>query len=138
MDANKAELQAAVRDAVKKGEARMGRAEAKLVGMNKKTKAALNMKITTEISSLSKRANSQIEGLRLNSAEARSEMRKELLFAVRSMADQAKKNLDDATKVATAKFEAVTAAEAAAAAKSAAERAEIAESIKTEAANAKS
>merc|ERR1719453_1259424 len=81
MDANKKELSMAVRDAVKKGEARMGRAEAKLVGMNKKTKAALNMKITTEISALSKRANSQIEGLRLNSAEARSEMRKELLFA---------------------------------------------------------
>merc|ERR1711959_107409 len=138
MDANKDELHAAVRDAIAKGAARMSQAEKKLTTMNKKTKAALNLKITTEISTLTKRANSQIEGLRLNSKEARSEMRKELLFAIRSMADQAKKNLDDATKVAAAKFEAVTAAEAAAAKKSAAERAEIAESIKTEAANAKS
>merc|ERR1711871_927777 len=104
MDANKSELQAAVRDAIKKGEARMSRAESKLKSMNKKTKAALNMKITTEISALTKRANSQIEGLRLNSAEARSEMRKELLFAVRSMADEAKKNLDDATNVAKKAF----------------------------------
>merc|ERR1719230_1186369 len=131
------ELSMAVRDAVKKGEARMGRAEAKLVGMNKKTKAALNMKITTEISALSKRANSQIEGLRLNSAEARSEMRKELLFAVRSMADEAKKNLDDATKVAQKSFISAFDKEAAAAKKSAAGRAAIAASIKEESAAAK-
>merc|ERR1719453_2021196 len=104
MKANKAELHNAVRDAIKKGEARMSAAESKLTNMNKKTKAALNMKITTEISSLAKRANSQIEGLRLNSAEARKEMRKELLFAIREMADNAKKNLDAATKVAAKKF----------------------------------
>merc|ERR1711998_258149 len=137
MDANKKELQTAVRGAIAKGEARMGAAEKKLTALNKKTKAALNMKITTEISALSKRANSQIEGLRLNSAEARSEMRKELLYAVRSMADEAKKNLDAATKEATAKFAAANAKEAAAASKSAAGRAAIAASIETEAANAK-
>merc|ERR1712159_406725 len=132
IDANKKELQTAVRGAIAKGEARMSAAEKKLTALNKKTKAALNMKITTEISALSKRANSQIEGLRLNSAEARKEMRKELLFAIRSMADQAKKNLDAARKVATAKFQAVTAAEAAAAAKSAAGRAALADSIALE------
>merc|ERR1712164_182809 len=104
----------------------MQAAEDHLMNLNKKTTDALNLKISTEISELTKRANSQIEGLRLNSKEARNEMRKELLFAIRSMADQAKKNLDDATKVAAAKFEAVTAAEAAAASKSAAERAQIA------------
>merc|ERR1711998_123476 len=98
MSANKAELKTAVRAAIAKGEARMSSAEKKLTEMNKKTKAALNVKITSEISKLSKRANSQIEGLRLNSAEARKEMRKELLYAVRSMADEAKKNLDAATK----------------------------------------
>merc|ERR1719409_1862578 len=103
MDANKKELSAAVRDAVKKGEDRMQKAETKLVNMNKKTKAALNMKITTEISALAKRANDQIEGLRLSSAEAR----KEILYAIRSMADQAKKNLDAATKNAQKKFLAV-------------------------------
>merc|ERR1712054_318222 len=78
-----------------------------------------------------------IEGLRLNSAEARKEMKKELLYAVRSMADEAKKNLDDATKVAQAAFVKVNAREAAAAEKSAAGRAAIAASIKLEAANAK-
>merc|ERR1719326_1295971 len=83
--------------------------------LNTKTKAALNLKITTEIAGLTKRANSQIEGLRLNSAEARKEMRKQLLFAIRSMASEAKKNLAAATKSAEKNFMRVNAAEAAAA-----------------------
>merc|ERR1719181_82964 len=114
----------------------MAGAESKLKDMNKKTKDALNMKITTEISKLTKRANDQIEGLKLSSKEARDEMKKELLYAIRTMADQAKKNLDAATDDAKKKFAAVNAAEAAAAKKSAAGRAEIADAIKVEAANA--
>merc|ERR1712159_438722 len=104
MKANKEELKAAVRDAVKKGETRMAKAEAKLVNMNKKTKAALNLKITTEISKLQKRANGQIENLRLNSKKARAEMRRELLYAVRSAAGEAKKNLAAATAAAKIAF----------------------------------
>merc|ERR1711976_296772 len=62
MKANKAELKAAVRDAIHKGEARMAAAEKHLTDLNTKTKAALNMKITTEIAAQAKRANDQIEG----------------------------------------------------------------------------
>jgi hypothetical protein len=137
MDANKKELGAAVRDAIHKGETRMAAAETKLMKLNKKTKAALNMKITTDISKLTKRANDQIEGLRLNSAEARKEMKKELLYAIRSMADEAKKNLDNAVAVAKTAFAWANAKEAAASAKSAADRAAIALKIKIESANAK-
>jgi len=136
MTANKAELKSAVRDAIAKGEKRMGAAEKHLTDLNTKTKAALNMKITTEISTMAKRANDQIEGLRLSSKEARSEMRKELLYAIRSMAEEAKSNLDDAVTVATAKFTAVNAAEAEATKKAADERAAIATSIEVEKANA--
>merc|ERR1719375_606594 len=107
----------------------MNLAEKKLKDMNKETKAALNMKITAEISTLTKRANSQIEGLRLSSKEARDEMRKELLFAVRSAADEAKKNLDEAKDNMMNKFVAVNKAEAKAAKKSAAGRAALAKSI---------
>merc|ERR1711871_372873 len=123
MKANKAELKAAVRDAIHKGETRMAAAEKHLTDLNAKTKAALNMKITTEIAAQAKRANDQIEGLRLSSKEARQEMRKQLLYAVRSMAVEAKKNLDAAKDAAVAKFTEVNAAEAAAATKSAADRA---------------
>merc|ERR1711968_124595 len=134
--ANEKELKASLRDAVKKGEDRMAAAEKHLVDLNAKTKNALNMKITTEISNMAKRAATQIENLRLTSKEARAEMKKELLFAIRSMADDAKKNLDAAVDVAKAKFTAVNAAEATAAKKSAEDRAAIAESIKIEEENA--
>merc|ERR1711871_1152083 len=87
--ANEKELKASLRDAVKKGEDRMAAAEKHLVDLNAKTKNALNMKITTEISNMAKRAATQIENLRLTSKEARAEMKKELLFAIRSMADDA-------------------------------------------------
>merc|ERR1711998_538650 len=134
---NKKELKSAVRDAVKKGEDRMAAAEKHLVDLNTKTKAALNMKITTQISAQAKRAASQIENLHLQSKEARAEMKKELLFAVRSMAEESKEALDAAVTVAAAKFKAVEGAEAEAAKKSAADRAAIAESIETEKAIAK-
>merc|ERR1719453_2308196 len=132
MDANKAELTASVRDAVKKGEEQMQAAENKLVDMNEKTKAALNVKITAEISKLTKDANSQIEGLRLQSKEARDQMKKELLFAVRAMADEAKENLDAAVEYATGEFSRVNKQEADASAAAAEDRAAIAEEIAVE------
>jgi len=96
--ANKAELNKAVSDAIHTGEQRMMAAEAKIKDQNAKTKAALNMRITSEISKQTKRANGQIEGLRLSSAEARAEMQKELLYAIRSAAEEAKSNLEEAVK----------------------------------------
>merc|ERR1711881_233706 len=83
MKANKMELKAAVQGAVHKGEVRMMKAEMKLKALNKKTKASLNMRITSEVSKLAKESASQIENLRLSSKKARSEMRRELLYAVR-------------------------------------------------------
>merc|ERR1711988_1364278 len=98
------ELEAAVSDAIAKGEARMQAAENHLVDLNEKTKTALNMKITTEISKLAKDANSQIEGLRLQSKEARAMMKKELIEAVRAMETDAKNNLDAAVDAAQEVF----------------------------------
>merc|ERR1719352_757779 len=104
----------------------MKAAETNLVNLNAKTKNALNMKITTEISKLQKEANSQIEGLRNSSKKARAEMRAFLLEAVREMAKEAKENLDTAVTHATAAFAAENAKEAAAAEASAADHAKIA------------
>merc|ERR1719453_2770574 len=66
--------------------------------MNKKTKSSLNMRITSEVSKLAKESASQIENLRLSSKAARGEMRRELLYAVRSAAAEAKKKLAAARK----------------------------------------
>merc|ERR1719473_690818 len=62
------------------------------------------MRITAQISKYAKQAASQIEGLRLSSKEARAEMKKEMLYAVRSAAALAKENLAAAAKNAKAKF----------------------------------
>merc|ERR1711871_1853313 len=129
MEANKKELTAAVRDAVTKGEQQMQAAEEHLENLNEKTKAALNAKLTKD-------ANSQIEGLRLNSKEARDMMKKELLYAVRAMAEESKKNLDDAVASATEVFNKVNEQEKAAAEASASDRAAIAEQIAIEKSNA--
>merc|ERR1711871_889278 len=129
MKANKEELKAAVSDAVHKGEVRMQKAQDHLTKLNDETKAALNMKITTEIAALEKRANDQIEGPRLSSKEARAEMRKELLFAVREMSKNAKNNLDDAVDKATEEFARVNKDLSDAADASAEHRAEIAATV---------
>merc|ERR1711975_23837 len=129
MKANKMELKAAVADCVHKGEVRMMKAEMKLKDMNKKTKASLNMRITSEVSKLAKDSAAQIENLRLSSKKARSEMRRELLYAVRSAAAEAKKNLAAAVKFAKAAFSAANAKERRAAKKNAAGRAALARSI---------
>merc|ERR1711981_413310 len=129
MKANKMELKAAVAGAVHKGEVRMMKAEIKLKDMNKKTKASLNMRITSEVSKLAKDSAAQIENLRLSSAKARGEMRRELLYAVRSAAAEAKKILAAAVKVAKVAFSHANAQERKAASKNAAGRAALARSI---------
>merc|ERR1711970_980902 len=129
MKANKMELKAAVQGAVHKGEVRMMKAEQKLKDMNKKTKSSLNMRITSEVSKLAKESASQIENLRLSSKAARGEMRRELLYAVRSAAAEAKKNLVAAVKMAKKCFSKANDKERAAARKNAAGRAAIARSI---------
>merc|ERR1719181_1269593 len=77
--------------------------------MNKKTKASLNMRITSEVSKLAKESAAQIENLRLSSKGARAEMKPELLYAVRSAAAEAKKNLVAAVRVAKVGFAAANA-----------------------------
>merc|ERR1712054_669132 len=125
MKANKEDLMASVSDCVRKGEARMAKAEFKLKDMNKKTKASLNLRITAAIAKQKKRASEQIEGLKLNSKEARKEMRKFMLMAVRDACGVAKQRLAATVKSSKAGFEAALKAEAAAASSSAAARAAV-------------
>merc|ERR1711871_642673 len=126
------ELSSAVRDAVAQGEKRMAGVESKLDKQHAATEAALNTKISSEIAQMEKEANSQIEALRLNSKEARAEMRKELLYAVREMSDEAQKSLAEAKAKAKTRFEQINAAEDKAASESAAGRAALANEIKVQ------
>merc|ERR1712070_704979 len=130
MKANKEEMKAAVSKAVAIGEKRMAKAEAKLKHLNAKTKASMNMRITTKISRYAKAAASQIEGLRLSSKSARAEMKKEMLYAIRSAAALAKKNLGAAAKLQASRAASSAAGRAKLAARIAADKKFAARSLK--------
>merc|ERR1712146_116115 len=72
--------------------------------MNKKTQAKLSSRISTEIGALTKKIHSDIEGLRLQSAEARKQMKAEVLASLREEQQLLKKQLADAVKWANKKF----------------------------------
>merc|ERR1719395_272212 len=101
---NKNELKNAVRDAVHKGEQRALQIEKKMKNVNKKTQATMNLRITTEISKLSKSIHSQITELTLQTKEARAEMKKEILYAIKSEATLAKENLKKTVAWAEGEF----------------------------------
>merc|ERR1719502_2555481 len=99
---NKKELQTAIRNAVHKGEMRALQVEKHAKQMNEKTRSAMNMRITTEIGSLTKSIHGSIEDLKLSSKESREQMKREILYSVREAAADAKKNLAAAVKKAGA------------------------------------
>jgi len=130
MKANRAELLNDVSTAVHMGEMRMMQVNKKISRANAKTNASMNMRITSEISKLSGHIHTSIEGLRMQSKAARAEMKKEMLYAVRSAAKEAKKNLAAVVKASKAKFARVARAEAAAVRRSAAARASLARRLR--------
>merc|ERR1712227_608212 len=103
--ANMAEMKTAIRGAVHAGEKRMMALNKKMVKMNHATMAAMNMRITSRISKLAKTIHNQIEGVRMESKAARAALKKEIVFAVKSMAAEAKKNLGAATKSIKGRFD---------------------------------
>merc|ERR1711871_1143119 len=88
-EANKDALHSAVTDAIAKGEARALAIEKKMSDINAKTRSQMNNRITTEISHLSKNIHSQIT---------------ELILAIKSAEELAKKNLENAITWAEGEF----------------------------------
>merc|ERR1711966_332679 len=97
-EANKNELKHSIRKAIETGEARAKQVEANGEKMDKDTKWLVNNKLSTEISKLKEETNQSVEALNNLSKEAREEMRKEMIFAIRSAAEVAKTDLDLAVK----------------------------------------
>merc|ERR1712054_713823 len=126
---NKAQLKSAVRDAIHKGEQRALKIEKKMKSINKKTREALNQRITTEISTLTKSIHSQIAELNLQTKAARAELRKEVLYAIKSAAAVAKADLKKKVAWAEAQFAALHKGLSAEKKKGAAARAALAHSI---------
>merc|ERR1711970_785161 len=97
-EANKLELKHAIRKAIETGEKRAKEVEANGEKMDKDTKWLVNNKLSAEISKLRAETDSSVEALNNLSTEAREEMRKEMIFAIRSAADVAKTDLDLAVR----------------------------------------
>merc|ERR1711970_1429333 len=129
-NANKAELKKAIAEAIKTGEARAKQVEANGAKMDKDTKWLVENKLNAEITKLRDETNASVETLALMDKSAREEMRKEMLYAIRSAADVAKADLDlaikDGCEKMTAFMEKSAASHAAAGAERDALKAEIA------------
>merc|ERR1711907_215720 len=103
--------------------------------MDKDTRWLINNKLNTEISKLRDETNASVEALALQSKEARAEMKKEMLYAIRSAASVAKQDLAIAIRDSVKKMQAFQKRAAASYAKSALARKALASRI---ASNAKS
>merc|ERR1712023_318614 len=113
-EANKNELKHAIRKAIETGEKRAKLVEKNGEKMDKDTQWLVNNKLSTEISKLKEETNMSVEALANLTEEARAEMCKEMIYAIRSAADVAKQDLELAIKEGTEKmvaFEAKAAAQ---------------------------
>merc|ERR1711881_826793 len=105
-EANKNELHHSIRQAIAKGEKRAQLVEKRGAKMDKDTRWLINNKLNTEISKLRDETNASVEALALQSKAARSEMKKEMLYAIRSAADVAKRDLKIAIRDGVKKMKA--------------------------------
>merc|ERR1711968_54868 len=91
--ANKNELHGAIRGAIEQGEKRAQAVEDKGAKMDKDTKWLINNKLDSEITKLREETNAGVEKLALLSAANRAQMKKEMLYAIRSAAEVAHDDL---------------------------------------------
>merc|ERR1712159_613872 len=105
-EANKAELKAAINKAIATGEKRAKQVEANGEKMDKDTRWLINNRLNNEIKHLREETDASVESLSLESKEARDEMKKEMLYAIRSAAEVAEKDLALAVQKGTEKMKA--------------------------------
>merc|ERR1711988_571570 len=120
---NKRTMLTAVHQAIAKGEARAKQLESHMKDLNKKTRAELNTKITTEISVLSKKIHTKVNELQLMTKAARAQMKAEIMEALKDEAKLAKSNLKKVIAWSEGEFTKLNNGLAAEAKKSAGERA---------------
>merc|ERR1711990_1151471 len=121
-ESNKSELKTAIRKAINTGEQRTQLVEKRGAKMDKDVRTIINYKLSAEITKLRSETNASVEALALQSKEARAEMKKEMLYAIRSASQVAKADLNQAVLIANKKFVAFEKKASASHAKSALER----------------
>merc|ERR1712022_57043 len=103
-ESNKAELKSSLRSAIQRGEKRADAVLKAGKSMIGKTKAALPLRLKAEVSRLAKETHSSLEAVALQSKAARAELKKEMLYAIRSAAAVAKKDLQLAIRMGKKKL----------------------------------
>jgi hypothetical protein len=101
---HKNELKASIHKAITDGEKRAKLVEERGTKMDEDTKYMVNSKLNAEITKLRDETNASVEQLALLNKEARLAMKKEMLFAIRSAAEVAKSDLEQAIKTGVAKM----------------------------------
>merc|ERR1712054_375019 len=102
--ANKATVKDAIGQAIAKGEARAQQIEKMAKKMNKKTRVALNARVTPEISHLTKKIHHGIEDLQLSTRGARRAMKRQVRESLLSEAAVLKMQVKDTVKWANKRF----------------------------------
>merc|ERR1712159_739652 len=103
-EANKQELKTAIRKMIDQGEKRAQLVEERGTKMDKDTKWLVNNRLNSEITKLREETDKSVQDLAALSSEARKEMKKEMLYAVRTAAEVAKADLTIAMKAAEKKM----------------------------------
>merc|ERR1711959_839100 len=103
-EANKQELKGAIRQMIDRGEKRAQLVEERGTKMDKDTKWLINNKLNAEIGKLRAETDKSVGHLAALTAEARAEMKKEMLYAIETAADVAKEDLQIAMKEAKKKM----------------------------------
>merc|ERR1712054_192887 len=133
-ESNKNELKTAIRDMIAKGEKRAKLVEERGVKMDKDTQWLINNNINTQIAKLRAETDKSVGHLAALTSEARKEMKKEMLYAIETAADDAAEELAKAIKDGEKKMIAFEKKAAATHAASALARKELAKSIEDNAA----
>merc|ERR1711959_41047 len=133
--ANKNELRTSIRKAIATGEKRAQAVEKFGKKLDKDTKWLINNNLRNKIAKLQAETNQSVDKLAAEGKRARAALRRQMIYAVKSMAAVAKKDLALAMKSSVKQMNAFQKKASAAHAKSALQRAAIANTIKQNAKN---
>merc|ERR1711959_638501 len=133
--ANKNELRTSIRKAIATGEKRAQAVEKFGKKLDKDTKWLINNNLRNKIAKLQAETNMSVDKLAAEGKRARAALRRQMIYAVKSMAAVAKKDLAIAMKSSVKQMNAFQKKASAAHAKSALQRAAIANTIKQNAKN---
>merc|ERR1711981_1154004 len=133
--ANKNELRTSIRKAIATGEKRAQLVEKRGKKMDKDTKWLINNNLKEKIAKLQKETNKSVDQLAAEGKRARAALKRQMIYAVKSMAAVAKRDLSLAMKSSVKQMNTFQKKASKAHAKSALQRAAIAKTIKQNAKN---